>query len=49
MARGARDIAMRTLQRKPGLIVINRLCAIPCDLAMAIVARLPQTPLMRII
>ena len=49
MARGARDIAVRTLQRKPGLIVIKRLCAIPCDLAMAIVARLPQTPLMRII
>jgi hypothetical protein len=49
MARGTRNIAVRTLQRKPGLIVIKRLCAIPCDLAMAIVARLPQTPLMRII
>jgi len=48
MARGARDIAVRTLQRKPGLIVVERLCATPCDLAMTIVARLPKTPLMRI-
>ena len=49
MARGARDIAVRTLQRKPGLIVVERLCATPCDLAMTIVARLPKTPLMRIV
>jgi hypothetical protein len=49
MARGARDIAVRTLQRKPGLIVIKRFCAIPCDFAMTIVARWPKTPLMRII
>jgi len=49
MARGARHIAVRTLQRKHGLAVVERLCATPCDLAMTIVARLPKTPLMRII
>jgi len=49
MARGARDIAVRTLQRKHGLAVVERRCATPCDLAMTIVARLPKTPLMRIV
>jgi hypothetical protein len=49
MARGARDITVRTLQRKPSLIVIKRFCAIPCGFAMTIVARWPKTPLMRII
>jgi hypothetical protein len=49
MARGARHVAVRTLQRKHGLAVVERLCATPCGLAMTIVAGLPKTPLMRII
>ena len=49
MARRAGDIAVRTLQRKSGLAVVERLCATPCGLAMAIVTRLPKTSLMRIV
>jgi hypothetical protein len=49
MARGARDIAVRSLQWKAGLVVIKRLRAIPGDFVMTVVARLPKTPLMRII
>ena len=46
MACRAGDIAVRTLQRKSGLAVVERLCARPCGFAMTIVARFPQTPLM---
>jgi hypothetical protein len=49
MARGARHVAVRTLQRKHGLAVIECLCLTPRDLAMTIVARLSKTPLMRIV
>jgi hypothetical protein len=49
MAPGACHIAVRTLQRKHGLAVIERLCGTPCGLVMTIVARLPKTPLMRIV
>jgi len=49
MARGARDIAVRTLQRKLGLVVIKRLHVMPCGFAMAIIARVAQTPLVRIV
>lgn len=48
MAAGARDIAVRTLQRKPGLIVVERLHGPPRRLAMTIVAGFPETPLVRI-
>lgn len=49
MARRARHIAVRTLQRKHGLAVVERLYATPRDLAMTIVARLPKMPLMWIV
>jgi hypothetical protein len=49
MAAGARDIAVRALQRKLGLVVVESLHATPCGLAMTIVARFPQAPLMRIV
>jgi hypothetical protein len=49
MARGARDVAMRSLQRELGLVMVERLHATPCGFAMTIVARFAQTPLMRIV
>jgi len=41
MAGRARYIAMRTLQRKRGLVVVESLHATPCGFAMTIVALLP--------
>src|SRR5262245_24666743 len=49
MTRGARYIAMCTLQRKLGIVVVEGLDATPCGFAMAIVARFPETSLMRIV
>jgi hypothetical protein len=49
MARGARDIAVRTLQPKFGLVMIKRLHVTPCGFAMTIIAGVAQTPFMRII
>src|SRR5262249_34543551 len=49
MAHRARYIAMRTLQRERGLVVVESLHAMPCGFAMTIVALLPQTSLMRIV
>ena len=48
MARQTGGITVRSLQRKPGLVVVERLCASPYGFAMTIIARFPQTPLMRI-
>ena len=41
VTRGARYIAMRTLQRERGLVVVESLHAMPCGFAMTIVALLP--------
>ena len=46
VARGAGDITVCASQRKPGLVVVVRFHLPPCGLAMTIVARFPQTPLM---
>lgn len=48
MARGARDIAVRTSQRKPGLVVVVCLHLTPRGFAMTVVAGFLKTPLMRI-
>jgi hypothetical protein len=49
MARGARDGTMCALERKPRAVVVERLDATPCCLAMTVVARLAKTPLMWIV
>jgi len=49
MARGAEDGAMSTLKTELRLVVVERLEAPPRRLAMAIVAGLPKTPLVRIV
>ena len=49
MAGGACHVAVRALERKFGLVVIERRHATPCRLAVAIVARLTKTALVRIV
>jgi hypothetical protein len=49
MARRARDIAVRTLQGKLGLLVVKCLRAPPFGFAVTIVARFSQAPLMGIV
>jgi hypothetical protein len=49
MAGGAGDGTMCTLEPEFRTIVVERFDAMPCHLAMAFVARLPKTPLMRIV
>lgn len=48
MARGARDIAVGSSQREFGFVVVVGLHPKPCGFVMTIVARLPETPFMRI-
>jgi hypothetical protein len=49
MARRARDGTMRPFQPELRSVVVERLDAMPCRLAMTIFARFPQTPFVRIV